>query len=398
MQDNRYEEWDEGFVDRGWAEMHKLLEREMPVGRPKRGLIFFRRLLPAILLFLLAGGVQWSFTPPVTGCFPIKMTAENPTAAEAPAGLMNEKTRKEKRAPSTLDVSTTTSSRARVDADLLPLARLPVALPESDGVVSQSTQDPVAGMGDVPEQAAEIFARRGSHPLSPLSTLRMNVRRLPSPNAFDFQRATRSPAFSAFALVGATGPGFGFSAGVGIVRNTPNSRWYWGSGLEYQRYAQLLEAPPNSGADISQNNQMPNPGPEAVNITFPDPRLRVQRLVVPIYIGYQMHARWSMEINLGLGYLLQGHITNRDAFSTAEEQFGMGQTPSTIRAVQDGALSGDLLRSWDSWLGLDLEYRLSDRWRLRAGYQYGFSDFVDSDDWEAHHRFFRLGLMRRLDW
>jgi|GEM_PF-2900620 len=443
MQDNQ---WDEQFIDHGWQEMRKLLDRDMPV------LPWWRRRRAGwlALLLLLSLGLGAVYFLGGEG----RRRVPQPTATLDKPALNGAASAKEDLKQSNDDersidqISTqemraaegTTKANTAQAGDVEaasneddPAARISSVTPPGSNTIEnviEDTEEPNAGGGltqleeqnqpvsmEIPEinspstrQEREALMTIDQLPsgatklnstfnLSPVLPADMVTRRRSSFFLVPDQLGVRAAVLSS-----REGFGSGVEAGLSAGYRFGASRWSLQTGLGYAFQQRDFYRPGHGTMDESSPVAFPQqPGREqddmeAVQAALPPGgslAARTHRLSLPANIQFRIGRRWGISTGATVGYVFSAKQKNQVNFQRPTGSFSFSldrQTYDLLSTAVNQPISEELLRNWEFGLNGGLSFRPSRRILLQLEYHYGLTDLVRSGYYESYNSYLGFGL------
>jgi hypothetical protein len=397
MQDNYEHEFDELFVNRAWAQMAGLLDREMPV-QPQRRPLPWLWILGALLLGSLAGGLliyawmQPSMPPqqPSVPATAFADTAPAPAtetcpdishAAEALPEASNLLTTPQAQNPDRHDVSR-----------LTPLSAIAAATtPAPANVLKSSALPPSPTMAPKPmgEAAASLAAALPAMDILP--TLNLLLPTEPPIPALLTRAQTSSNKRLAFRLaleIGSfsqSGAIDGYFAGLSGELSPRGKRLYLRSGLHYQTdqrqrfngekvFTQQL-TPSETSNNISGSSLLSSTSHIIAS----------QSLSLPLTAGYRLSPRLAAEAGLQADFLLSAQAQEEWRLLNGAN-LPLPQPGNNLLYRFEASNARQQLASTSLGLHAGLAYRLSGRIAARLHYRHGLTDLLSAPAYRAYQR------------
>lgn len=443
MQDNQ---WDDQFVDHGWQEMRKLLDREMPV------LPWWRRRRagwPALLLLLglglgavyFLGGEDGRRVPE-----PVAASGEQPVAGVAPAEENLKPSGADGDAVARMTVPETKSntefekansspgSEAEKNPDEYdPAGRSGAGLPPNSIIVENAFDKNEASLAaealSQPEEQKQTAAsqRPASNSIStqaeephlaafdllPTLNMTLNSAFAPSLSQPGEMKIRRSSSLfpvpgrfgvRAAVLTSREGFGSGVELGLSAAYRFGASRWSLQTGLGYA-FQQRHFYRPGWGA-MEESSPVATPqqpgreqdGVEAVRASLPPGGslgANTHRLSLPANIQFRIGRRWSISTGATVAYVFSARQKNQVYFQRPPNSFSLNLDSQTYRLLNTGvnqSINEELLRNWEFGINGGLSFRPHRRILLKLEYHHGLTDLVRSDYYESYNRYLGFGL------
>lgn len=384
MQDKQKE-----YVDRGWADMEKLLDQEMP--RRRSGMIWW---WPVLLVLLLGGWIGgrsllWRTDTPSIATTKVDTVEVGEATGAGPAII-------DPRAASSVSSSEGMPS-SRVASDHLtsprvlggPTAELP-GRRVSPGLGENRTKRLEAAARTLYRVPVATLPRR-SAPDTLLGDMAIPVLRTStSSDRGDWHFLAE--AATQLDFVGGQ-PGFQ----VGLLARKAWGRWSVRSGFRYAfRQIDLREEDPGwsaqFGADVSGS-----PVAEG-RMALPNPlRLRSQQLHLFVGPEYRLAPRWR----LGTGLVLSYWVRNQQDWTLQTEEQGGGpgmlETYYTLLSGRLGQrVQVDLIHPWAVANLLDIHYLPDERWEIGLSGYWSWRDQSQPDGFQLLDRHAQLQVRYRF--
>ncbi len=413
MLDNRYDEHDGVLADRGWEEMRRLLDREMPVAeKPRRRWLFW--LLLCIGLAGAVGAVQWDadeLPGPEPQKTPQPVAGSSPAAASAPA-----------------EASGPTALQANPPVDTPP--RSPALTAYSGGERALAT--PVATLPSrhpgtlVKVKAPPVFSHRNPEKYDALNAVTENevvaaAALLPAgePELLSYkteqtlewpappQRVVAKKRWR-LAVEGAglaTMPNevLGYSGGLrGAYRR---GRWGMATGLFWQHVGGTMAFLDESNVAVPINavdqNDLPESflanNPQALQGRYVAELQETNYLVLPALLTYRPARHWQLEGGVQLAYLVKHRQDARYEVDLEYQtvEFVADPTRGTLD-LSDLSFEEQAVNRFDLRLQGGLSFLLSERVHFHLHYIHGFVDPLEINEGPAFNRQVRLGMSYSL--
>lgn len=421
MQDNYEHEFDELFVNRAWAQMAGLLDREMPTP-PQRRPLPWLWLLAALLLGSLAGGLliyawmQPSMPPPqpsgpttaIAGTAAAPATETCPDmrhSAEALPEASNLLTTPQAQGPGRRDVSPSTpiataaaaSSEAVSKEEMLLLGQnnllktthelkqsLPIAEDQKGGMGFNPAPNPETSLFIPPLQAAlpaiDILPTLDLLlPTGPALMLPVGAKATPN-KRLAFRLALEIGIFSqSAAAIG------GYFAGLSGELSPRGKRLYLRSGLHYQSdrqqrfngekvFTQQL-TPSETSSNISSSSLLSSTSYITAS----------QYLSLPLTAGYRLSPRLAVEAGLQADFLLAAQAQEEWRLLNGAN-LPLPLPGNNLLYRFEASSTRQQLASTSLGLQAGLIYRWSDRIAARLQYRHGLTDLLSAPAYQAHLR------------
>lgn len=430
--------FDGQFTDHAWAEMAKLLDKEMPVAAQKRRkALAWWWFLTAVAVgaaalagfYLFGGGQQ---IPKATPLQPVAVEGLKPQKAALPENLSSKQYKSSDPTPAGLPQQPTASrntgprsqgklSTATIGAgwnDVLlgpnrEAGKIPMASEISEGAASSPkvrVDEQVAGKNLELLSALDLPALAINYkPQNDAPTLKIEPQKRP----LKYQMAV-----VAGGMLDVKTKGNGMFAGVLLSKPFKNNNYHFSTGLMYLFTQQPLAISINSAYQTSEvaangvveeviefDYMFDNETSKASVASDPDATietnvlepLRIHSLSIPVGIDRKLGTRWKLGAGakLNVAMVVGGDFAKGGFFSTSRKANLSGEFLQNLDQNDQSELNVTV-RTFDLELTGGLQFQLTPSFGLSAKYHQGMLDQLKNNSTKDKNHFVQLGIAYRL--
>ncbi|MFQ5446008.1 MAG: hypothetical protein ACE5FF_03675 [Saprospiraceae bacterium] len=415
---------DKEFTDLAWAEMSRVLDREMPVAAPlrKRRAAAWWWLLAGLGLGAGIAGLWFSsieeLPPPALGERPVAQTEKQGQYETSSPVIGNTKTVE----PVPMDVATPpppAPSSSNAGTAIMPVSTSYSTAFEQHPPASHGNPQPPALANPLVTEHDALAGTRSTFSVSGLASLSLAPLPERQPElrlAVAEQHGGKSrPEFLAYAsaLTSPVSGGSGLAAGAMVAFPLKNPRLSIETGLGYNYIRQPLSILAPDGEDASSSTPAEDENQNVVygfedltskaeylesNYLLATQDLGLHYAEVPVHFSFQASPKWQFVAGLNMLVLLESSpgFTGGgllDAVTAVQEDMANGGPFSN--GISSSTLHVPLSKI-DAQLSAGARYRLNQRWSVGLQYQTGTVDVVKSNGAADYHRLLRLSLFHHF--